>query len=72
MQRRIFIDTIPLGWPERILAGIFAVLVVLLGLAFGAVILGLGAALGLGLAARVWWLSRQVRRKGGQRRGARV
>ena len=58
MQRRIIITNVPFGWPERILAGVFVVLLVLLGLAFGALVLGLGLVAGLGLAARVWWLRR--------------
>jgi len=64
MQNRILIGGMPLGWPERILAGVLAVLLVLLGLAFGVVILGLGVVAGLGLAARIWWLRRQLRRQG--------
>ena len=64
MQNRILIGDIPLGWPERILAGVVAVLLLLLGLAFGAVILGLGVVAGLGLAARIWWLRRRLRRQG--------
>lgn len=64
MQRRLIVGNIPLGWPERILAGVFAVLLVMLGLAFGALILGLSLAAGLGLAARLWWLHRRLRREG--------
>jgi hypothetical protein len=64
MQRRIMIGSIPLGWPERILADVFAVLLVMLGLAFGALVLGLGLAAGLGLMARIWWLRRRLRREG--------
>ena len=64
MQRRIVIDRIPFGWPERILAGVFTVLLVLLGLAFGALVLGLSLAAGLGLATRIWWLRRRLRREG--------
>ncbi len=64
MQNRILISGIRLGWPERILAGVLAVLLVLLGLAFGALILGLGVVAGLALATRIWWLRRRLRRQG--------
>jgi len=64
MQRRIVIDRIPFGWPERILAGVLTVLLVLLGLAFGVLVLGLSLAAGLGLATRIWWLRRRLRREG--------
>ena len=65
MPRRVVINGIPLGWPERILAGVVAVLVIVLGLAFGLVILGLVVAAGLVLAVRIWWLRRRLRRAGG-------
>lgn len=64
MQQRVIIRNIPFGWPERILAGVFAVLLVMLGLAFGALVLGLGLAAGLGMAVRLWWLRRRLRREG--------
>ena len=63
MQRRIYINGNSLGWPERILAGMLGVLFLLLGLAFGAVILSLVAVAGVALAARVWWLRRQMLRQ---------
>ena len=63
MQRRIYINGNSLGWPERILGAVLGVLFLLLGLAFGAVILSLVAIAGLGLAARVWWLRRQMLRR---------
>jgi hypothetical protein len=63
MQRRIYINGNSLGWPERIMVGVLGVLFLLLGLAFGAVILSLAAVAGLGLAARVWWLRRQLLRQ---------
>jgi hypothetical protein len=72
MQRRIIVGNTPFGWPERILAGVFAVLLVMLGLAFGALILGLGLAAGLGLMARIWWLRRRLRREGKLRHPAAV
>ena len=65
-QRRIVIKSIPLGWPERILAGVFAGLLLLLGLAFGAVLLGLSLIAGLALAARIWWLRRRLQRSGAE------
>jgi len=46
------------------------VLLVLLGLAFGALVLGLGLAAALGLAARIGWLRRRVYRKGKPRHPA--
>jgi hypothetical protein len=71
MQNRIFTSSsIPIGWPERILGGIFAVLLIALGLAFGMVILGLGVVAGLGLAARIWWLKRRLARTGAQSEGS--
>jgi hypothetical protein len=63
MQRRIYINRNTFGWPERILAAVLGVLFLLLGLAFGAVIMGLAAIAGLALAARVWWLRRQLLRQ---------
>jgi hypothetical protein len=63
MQRRIYIDGNSLGWPERILAAVLGVLFLLLGLAFGAMILSLAAIAGLALAARVWWQRRQLLRQ---------
>ena len=59
MQRRILIGQSPLAWPQRILAIIVAVFLLLLGLALGTVVLGLALAAGLGLAARIWWLRRR-------------
>lgn len=50
-----------LSWPERILAGILTVLVVVAGFFFGIVILGLAAAAAAGLAVRFWWLRRKLR-----------
>ncbi len=50
-----------LTWPQRILAGAVAVGVVMLGLALGALILGLAAAVGLVFAGRIWWLRRRLR-----------
>jgi hypothetical protein len=44
----------------------------MLGLAFGALILGLGLAAGLGLMARIWWLRRRLRREGKLRHPAAV
>jgi len=55
------IDVKSLSWPQRILAGAVGVGVVLLGLALGALILGLAAAVGLVIAARIWWLRRRLR-----------
>jgi hypothetical protein len=52
---------ISLGWPERLLAGVAAVLLVLLGLAFGVVLLGLAAIAAAALAGRIWWLRRKLR-----------
>jgi len=46
MQRYIMIGSIPFGWPERLLVGVFAVLLVMLSLAFGALVLSLGLAAG--------------------------
>jgi hypothetical protein len=63
MQRRIEFNRLPLGWPERFLAGTMAVLLLLLGLAFGAVVLSLAALAGLGISARLWWLRRRLRRQ---------
>jgi hypothetical protein len=63
MQRRIEINRIPLGWSERILAGVMALLLLLLGLAFGAVILSLAVLVGLGVTARLWWLRRRMRQQ---------
>ena len=63
MQRRIYINSNSLGWPERILVGVLGVLFLLVGLAFGAVILSLAAIAGLALAARVWWVRRQLLRQ---------
>jgi hypothetical protein len=63
MQRRIYINTRSLGWPERILAGAIGILLLLLGFVFGAVILSLAAIAGLAFAARVWWLRRRLLRQ---------
>jgi hypothetical protein len=63
MQRRIYLNGNPMGLPGRILIGMLGVLFLLLGIAFGAVILSLAAIAGLGLAARVWWLRRQMLRQ---------
>jgi hypothetical protein len=62
MQRRVVFSSTSLGWPERILGGIFLALVLLLGFTFGLVLLGLGVAAGLILAARLWWLRRRLLR----------
>jgi hypothetical protein len=40
------------------------VLLVMLGLAFGALVLALGLVAGLGVTARIWWLGRRLRREG--------
>lgn len=63
MRPGIFIGTIPFGWPERILGVILALLLVVSGLAIGALMLGLGLIAGLVLSARVWWLRRRLRRQ---------
>ena len=63
MYRRFFINGIPLGWPERLLAGVAGVLLLLLGLVFGAMLLSLAAIVGLVLAARIWWLRRKLLRQ---------
>ena len=63
MQKPIYPNGIYFGWPERILAGVLGVLFLLFGLFFSAVILGLVAIGGLVLAARVWWLRRQLLRQ---------
>jgi O-antigen/teichoic acid export membrane protein len=65
MQRRIHINgnAHSLGWSGRILAGVFGVLFLILGLVFGAVILSLAAIAGLALAGRFWWLRRQFQRQ---------
>ena len=62
MQSRIQFTRIPISWPERILAGVIAILLLFLGLAFGAVILSLAVLTGLGFAARLWWLRRRLLR----------
>ncbi len=62
MQRRIIFASRNLGWPERILGGVFLALVVVLGLTFGLVLLGLGLLAGLVVAARLWWLRRGLLR----------
>jgi hypothetical protein len=70
MQRHIMIGSIPFGWPECILVGVFAVLLVMLSLAFGALVLSLGLAAGLGMAACIWWLRRRLRCEGKLRQPA--
>ena len=62
MQRRIYINGTSFGWSERVMAGFLGVLFLILGFTFGAVILSLGAIAGLVLAARLWWLRRQLQR----------
>lgn len=63
MQRRVYINGRALGWTERIVAGVLAVLLLILGLAFGTVILGLVVIVGLAFAARIWWVRRQLLRQ---------
>ena len=63
MQKRIYINGASFGWPERILAVVFGMLFLVLGLAFGAVILSLAAVAGLALMVRVWWLRRKLLRQ---------
>jgi len=63
MPKRSVMRGVAPGWPQRVLLGFLAVIWVVLGLAFGAVFLGLGAAAALGLAARIWWLKRRSRRE---------
>jgi hypothetical protein len=62
MQRQILIGAGPLGWPSRILAGVVGVAVLIVGFAFGLVVLGLATAVALGVGARLWWLGRRLRR----------
>jgi predicted lipid-binding transport protein (Tim44 family) len=64
MQQRTVMETRGFGWPERILAGLLGAGLLALGLIFGVVILGLGAAAATVIGARVWWLRRRQRRAG--------
>jgi hypothetical protein len=66
MQKRVVFSPSSFGWPERILGGILLVLVILLGLTFGLILLGLGVAVGLVVAARLWWLRRRLLRNAKQ------
>ena len=53
-----------LGWPERILAVVVAILVLFVGLTLGIVILGILAAAAAVVGVRLWWLRRRLRREG--------
>lgn len=50
-----------LGWPERLVGGLLAALILVIALAFGVLILGVVAAGALVLAVRVWWWRRRLR-----------
>jgi hypothetical protein len=63
MNQQFHFKTRELNWGERILAAIVMVLVVVAGFLFGIVILGLAAAVLAGVAARLWWLRRKLRRR---------
>lgn len=54
------------GWPERALGGLLAVLILFIALAFGVLILGVIAAGVLVLAVRVWWWRRRLRQSESQ------
>jgi hypothetical protein len=49
------------SWPERILLGIMAVAIVVLGFFFLTVALVAGAIVAAVVLARIWWLARKVR-----------
>ncbi|MFZ0254200.1 MAG: hypothetical protein WAN46_00805 [Gammaproteobacteria bacterium] len=55
------------GWPERVVGGLLAVLMLLIALAFGVLILGVVAVGGLMLAVRVWWWRRRLRQSDSQK-----
>ena len=65
MRRQIVVGGAALGWPGRILFGALAVALILLGVVFGAVMVGLGVAAVMGMAVRLWWLRWRARRSGG-------
>jgi hypothetical protein len=69
LHEKGYATRIPLGWPERILAAVLAVLLLLLGLAFGILLLGLAGAAALALAGRIWWLRRRLQRAAARRDG---
>jgi Flp pilus assembly protein TadB len=53
-------------WSERALGALLAVLIMLISLAFGALLLGVLAAGVLLLAVRVWWWRRRLRHAASQ------
>lgn len=67
MNKRIELDISMMGWPQRILFGVLAVAIILLGMIFGVVILGLGLVAFTIIAVRLWWMRRQLRHGNVQR-----
>ncbi len=60
--RRVNIKWPPLNWFQRLLLGLAVALLLVLGLLFGIVLLGVGAIAVVLLSLRFWWLRRQLRR----------
>jgi hypothetical protein len=58
------INDVPRAWPERILLGLLIVIWTILGLALSVLLIGLGVAAALGMAARIWWQRRRLQRDG--------
>ena len=59
MPRLIFAHSSPIGWPTRILAALTAGLILVMGLFFGMLMLGIAGIAALGFGIRIWWLRRQ-------------
>lgn len=54
-----------LSWPQRVLYAIVGLALVMLAFFFLTVALVAGALLALAILARLWWISRKLRRKPG-------
>jgi hypothetical protein len=61
-QRRLTFEARPTNWLERVLFAIGGLAVIAIGFFFVTVALIVGALLALAIVARLWWVSRKLRR----------